>query len=505
MKHALLKLLAGTAILIGMQQRKGGADPAPAPSTAQPEYPLGMCSNGGFWRDKNYPPALLDAGAKRVRIDASFVGARHTPESDPKKWTWTEFEDLRRLKGEYPKLQFLPIVGYCAEWAAEPGAPKGPQSISGRPRGLDVMPSTDPRNLYGHFVYETVKRYRDVCHDWESWNEPDLPGHAFYMGNGHDFFQLQKSCYLSAKAADANCRVLFGGLCYGSVEGYLSTHHLAAPSPNPPKECFLEDYLQECVKDPQAKANHYYFDVMSQHSYSRASDLYDYAAIDRKLMVDYLGEEGKQKPIWITEMGFPDQGGLFGGTEDEYADYLLQSFVWGELAGVRRFFHFQLDNSNTLGLYYEVPAKPKPALIAYRDVLAKELSGITSIKQLHGHAGVGMVEGNSPYKPTWQTGYDAFEMFADGGHRRLLLAFTDTDKDITIQLPAKASSAIVVDRHNARTKIEAHGGMYEVKLAGATNRAGWPSVDDPKLKAMGQPEHLVGGATIVIVEDVAKP
>ena len=99
---------------------------------------------------------------------------------------------------------------------------------------------------------------------------------------------------------------------------------------------------------------------MNQHTYSRASDCFDYIAVDRKLMADYLGEDGRSKPIWISEMGYPDAGGLFGGTADEYCDYLLQSFAWGELAGVERFFHFQLDNSNGLGLYDGMLGKPKP-------------------------------------------------------------------------------------------------------------------------------------------------
>ena len=63
---------------------------------------------------------------------------------------------------------------------------------------------------------------------------------------------------------------------------------------------FFEEYLQECVKDPEAKKNHYYFDIMNQHTYSRATDMYDYVAVLRKLMQQYLGE---QKPVWITECG----------------------------------------------------------------------------------------------------------------------------------------------------------------------------------------------------------
>lgn len=472
---------------------------AASPSFAAEDLPcpFAMCSNGGIFRNKDYPIAMIDAGARMVRVDSSFVPARQKPGDDPNAWNWTDLEGVRRLKGQFPTLNFLPILGYCPPWAAEPGGENNPRA--GRPRGLDIMPASDPKNLYGHYVYEAVRRYKDVCRDWESWNEPDLAGHHYFLGGGKEFFAIQKAFYLAAKAADPECRVVFASMCYANVEGYLHLHGLKAPSISPPTECFLEDYLKECVKDPQAKANHYYFDVMNQHSYSRASDMYDYVMVDRKLLADYLGDEEKAKPIWITEMGWPDVPGPFGGTEDEYCDYILQSYAWGKLAGVQRFFHFQLDNSNGHGLYYSVPAKPKPALIAYRDVLAREFADVTSIAQIHGRAGVGFLEGNSPFEPAWQSGYDAFE-FATASGRRLLMAFTDTDKEIVVHLPARAARATLIDRHNQRTPIEAKDGTYTVKLAGATNVGGWPTVDNPKAKALGHPEHLVGGATIVIVE-----
>ena len=82
------------------------------------------------------------------------------------------------------------------------------------------------------------------------------------------------------------------------------------------------------------------------------------------------------------------------------------------------------------------------------------------------------------------------------------MAFADTDKEMTIKVPAlsKIPTAILIDRHNNRTRITAKNGAYEITLPGATNRAGWPASDDPKAKALGEPEHLVGGATVVIVE-----
>ena len=64
-----------------------------------------------------------------------------------------------------------------------------------------------------------------------------------------------------------------------------------------------------------------------------------------------------------------DEGGPFGGTPDEYCDYVLQSYLWGELAGVDKYFHFQLDNSNGHGLYDSMLGRPKPVLTTYQDVL----------------------------------------------------------------------------------------------------------------------------------------
>ena len=130
---------------------------------------------------------------------------------------------------------------------------------------------------------------------------------------------------------------------------------------------YLESWNEPDLPGHARKKN-YYFDIMNQHSYSRASDLYDYAEVDRTLMRKYMNTE---KPIWFTETGFVDVGGPWGGTADEYCDYLLQSFAWARLAGVERVFHFQLDNSNGHGLYKGMLGEPKPALTAYRDILTK--------------------------------------------------------------------------------------------------------------------------------------
>jgi hypothetical protein len=472
----------------------GAASRADTPASV---YPFAMCSNGNLFINPEYPTKLIDTGARTCRLDVVFVNIRPTPGDDPNAWHWRDMDAIVKKRQEHPALNFLVLLGYGAKWADDPKF-DGVQGneISGPERGVNAMPAWGKENLYGHYVYETVRRYKNVVHDWESWNEPDLPGHAFFKGTGRDFFAYQKACYLAAKQADPHCNVLFAGMCYANIEGYLFNHKLKPPTPYPPKECFFEDYLKECVKDPDAKKNHYYFDVMSQHSYSRATDLYDYAMVDRKLMHDYLGEE---KPIWFTEMGFPDQGGLLGGSPDDCCDYLLQSFAWGRVANVEKFFHFQLDNSNTLGLYDGLLGNPKPALTTYRDLLVKEFGDSRLIAQQHGNAGVGFLQGHSPFHPTWAAGYDLFAF--QSGTRKLWMAFTDTDKAVDITIPAKRAQAVLVDRHNHRTPIMAHNGVYSLKLPGATSHTGWPTLNDPVAKALGEPEHLVGGATQVLIEE----
>ena len=467
-------------------------------SPAERTYPFAMCSNGNILTNASYSVKMLDAGATMCRSDIAFGTVRPKEGDNPDKWNWSSMDKMRALKKLHPRLDWLVLLGYGATWAEDPRFKDvaGPHYSSPQ-KGIKVRPASDPKNLYGHYVYETVRRYKDVTKYWESWNEPDLPGHHYFKGDGRDFFHYQKVCYLAAKEADPECKVLFAGLCYPTFEGYLETHGLKPPTPYPSKVCFFEDYLKACAKDPEAKKHNYYFDIMNHHTYSRATDLYDYIAVARKLMQDYLGE---QKPVWVTEMGIVDTGDLFGCTPEEYCDYQLQTFAWGALAGVQKFFHFQLDNSNRHGLYTGMLGEPKPVLHTHRDVLVKEFADTEFVAQLHGSKGVGFLEGKSPFEGAGRDGYDLFEFKSFDGKRRLLMAFADTAKPMTIKVPAKKAKATLIDRHNQRREIQAKDGVYEIALAGATNVGGWPSVDNPKAKAMGHPEHLIGGATVVIVE-----
>lgn len=182
--------------------------PSRAVTTAN-VYPLAMCSNVNIFTIPIYPAKILDAGARMVRIDFSFGSVRPHEGMDPNKWNWQNLDKMRGLRGQYPKLEWLVLLGYGANWSQDPKFAKLPGDASaGGERGVNIMPAESPDNLYGHYVYETVRRYKDVAHCFESWNEPDLPGHPFFKGNGKDFFPYQRACYLAAKKADPTCTVV---------------------------------------------------------------------------------------------------------------------------------------------------------------------------------------------------------------------------------------------------------------------------------------------------------
>ena len=198
----------------------------PQAQAGERPYPFAMCSNPNILTNPVYPVKMLDAGGRMCRADVAFPSVRPKEGADPAAWDFSKLERMRELRKKHPELEFLVLLGYGAPWAQDERYASVPGGIGSPQRGIEARPVRDPRNLYGHYVYETVRRYKGLTKFWESWNEPDLAGHHYFKGNGADFFAYQKVCYLAAKEADPTCTVLFAGMCYRNVEGYLAAHKL---------------------------------------------------------------------------------------------------------------------------------------------------------------------------------------------------------------------------------------------------------------------------------------
>ena len=150
-----------------------------------------MCTNGNFFSNVDYPVKMLDAGARICRVDMTFRAVRPQPEDDPDKWNW---QPLEALAGRARSVSLPGLAGLAGvrRTVAAPQQNSGTNPNAMPLRGIEIMPVTAPGNLYGRYVYETVKRYHTIAHYWESWNEPDLPGHSFFFGNGAEFCPIRR-------------------------------------------------------------------------------------------------------------------------------------------------------------------------------------------------------------------------------------------------------------------------------------------------------------------------
>ena len=138
-----------------------------------------------------------------------------------------------------------------------------------------------------------------------------------------------------------------------------------------------------------------YMDAVSDHPYT-ALDIVspELQGLDREMtslqnLIKHYNQ-GKTKPIWITEIGWPTS--LLHVSEHSQADYLVRSVVLSQAAGVQKFFWYDFlnDGSNAskmeqnFGLLRRPDAAgrytPKPAYVAYA-ALIRELTGHSFIRR----------------------------------------------------------------------------------------------------------------------------
>lgn len=265
----------------------------------------------------------------------------------------------------------------------------------------------NPENSWANFVYQVVMRYKpngtlaqakgwrggQGVRVWEMWNEPDLA--QFWGGGIANYARLLKVAYIVTKLADPQAQVMFGGLLYPTSDNWLA------------RVMAIYD------NDPQGRANNFYFDIVSVHSYSYAWRSGWLVLFARQTLVAYK----VNKPIWLNESGVsvwddypgktwtadaPNERKNFA-TAEQQAWYFIQSsaYAWSEGADVV-FYHQLYDDcgdqaagtdfpphngslcadgrvcwGNAFGIFrnergnicfgqHPQPATPRPIAVAYR-------------------------------------------------------------------------------------------------------------------------------------------
>ncbi|HZP82803.1 MAG TPA: hypothetical protein VFB21_14280, partial [Chthonomonadaceae bacterium] len=221
----------------------------------------------------------------------------------------------KRLR--FIKSQGFVITGVVAsipDWANDPDpAVRALFADRGRADNYAAM-APSPRFYadFGRFAFQLGKRYKEIVHRWEFWNEPDgwgMPsvvrdpsGRPIDIASGGDpalYVRLLKIFSENIKRADPTCLVAVGGLSVPRT-----------------------DFLQALYANGGQKA----FDAVGLHLSSGPRPLaFDWIDACRQVLVAH--GDGRKK-LWLTEWGWNTYPGEPGGiVEGQQAKLVRASFA----------------------------------------------------------------------------------------------------------------------------------------------------------------------------------
>ncbi|HYU18348.1 MAG TPA: hypothetical protein VEQ11_06590 [Chloroflexota bacterium] len=482
-------LLAALALLSALSSVPVRADPgpiavAPLPPVANPDGRFGIVQGVAA------PDLALNAGARwdRVIFPWSLI-QRDGPDS----WKELYYSDeiIRAQAGR--GVTMVGVIIYTPQWASiDP--PRG-RPID-RPQGLN-LPYNDAKNYWGQFVRKLVARHKGVVDNWVVWNEPDLfdPSTRYtWDGSYEEYAQLLKVAYLNIKEVNPKARVIAGGFAY-----WWDKHYGRPP--------YLGPLLEVIARDPEARRNNHYFDVVSLHAYSAPLNSYTQPLIFREI----LELRGIKKPIWISESNVvpyddpsnPLPPGGLRATLDQQASYVIQSMALALAAGVDRYGIYKLvdeapeNNTEMWGLARN-DLSLKPAYVAYQ-VGATYFSNVRSaVYSWPGSAEVPTPEqvksiltsNANRVQFIWPA--QLSQVVLERGPKRTTVVWNNSPLDVTHRVPATARRATLVTKFGKTDTITARDGFYVIDLPGSQHN---PDIRDYSI-------YMIGGEPFIIDEEV---
>lgn len=305
------------------------------------------------------PEAATDL---RVGWDRMVVRWSLRQPDSPAQWVVPPEETERINTALAAGREMVILIMGTPGWATN-GEPQG-----GPPRGL-YLPTTNASNLWASFLrrfvqdYET--RFNGQITRYIIWNEPDIAPDEFgaqFTGSVHDYYQLVKTASLVSKAINPKIKIHLAGMTYwhDAVFG---------------REAYLQRFIEVARQDSTARANNYYFDVVTIHIYFRTETVRDLIGLFRSILNRY----GLQHPIWLNETNSPPADDkqlpwntpMFQVSMEEQAAFIVQTFALGLASGAERVSVYKLFNfdANPGADYYGLirpDGSPRPALQAFR-------------------------------------------------------------------------------------------------------------------------------------------
>ena len=230
-------------------------------------------------------------------------------------------------------------------------------------------------------------RYRGRVQSLEVWNEQNS---GFRFWEPHEdpaaYGRLLKATYMAVKAVAPEDQVAFGGTFYPAVD-IAAANAYGIPIPNDPVAQQLGaphqgtlTYITNAIAaDPTLPQ---YFDAMAYHPYH-----FPYMAPEVDIPVEGSLETSmvavralldsyhlQAKPIWITEVGWPNNTAAYGATVDKSASYLVRTYATGWAHGIQQIDWYCYGDGGSDSTYNQESAfgivdgggNPKPAFYAWQ-------------------------------------------------------------------------------------------------------------------------------------------
>jgi hypothetical protein len=325
-----------------------------AGAAGEPASPYAVCahlSRGGEHEVAREELRLMrQAGIGWVRTDFDWSGV----ERRPGQWTFDHLDETVAW-AEQEKIRILPILDYDVPWA---------------------RPAYQHLDQWLEYVRRVVTRYKDRLRHWEVWNEPNLEGFWRDKPSPENYVKLLEATYREIKRIDPELVVLLGGTA-GIPWSYLKGVYQAG--------------------------GREFFDVMNVHPYRYPAapeerSLSDDLARLRKLMAAHGDAD---KPIWITEIGWPTHEGPRGVTPAVQAEMLTRTFLLALQSGVDVVFWYEFQaperkpdyNEDHFGIVHR-DLSPKPAYVALKTLAHARPAGSKIL--------AGPWQSGQVYHPGWQ-------------------------------------------------------------------------------------------------------
>lgn len=399
-----------------------------------------------FWD----PEAAQELGIGWERI--LFYWKEIQPEG-PDDWNTLHVREEWLVEAEQSGREVVGVLKNTPLWASQDG------TEAGLPVGL-YLPVDDPNNYWASFARKAAQYYapRNV-HNWIIWNEPEITSDTYgyeFAGSVEDYFQLLKVAYQAIKEEDPEATIHLAGVTWWHDQS------------------FLRRFFDVALSDPEGPENDWFFDVVSLHIYFRPETVLSIVEDVQSLLREY----DLDKKIWLNETNappnldaeWPVDRPAFNVDLEQQAWFMIQSTALSLATGAERVAAYKLidvmlpEGAESFGLIRQ-DSSQRPAFKAFE----------TTIDYLSGFDDVSLKEHPHYYVATFAS-----------DTRVTRIAWTRTTQGVTLQLPALAQEARVVNYVGESASVNEDNGVYHLELS----------------PAVCHEECLIGGPPVFIVEEV---